>query len=30
MLNHTLTDKGLKTFLADWEKLKTENPNVEI
>jgi len=30
MLNHTLTDKGLKAFLADWEKLKTENPNVEI
>jgi len=30
MLTHTLTDKGLKAFLADWEKLKTENPNVEI
>ena len=30
MLNHTLTDKGLKAFLADWEKLKTEKPNVEI
>ena len=30
MLTHTLTDKGLKAFLDDWEKLKTENPNVEI
>jgi transaldolase len=30
MLTHTLTDKGLKAFLADWEKLKAENPNVEI
>ena len=30
MLTHTLTDKGLKAFLADWEKLKSENPNVEI
>ena len=30
MLTHTLTDKGLQAFLADWEKLKSENPNVEI
>ena len=30
MLSHTLTDKGLKAFLADWEKLKSENPNVEV
>jgi transaldolase len=30
MLTHTLTDKGLQTFLADWEKLKSENTNVEI
>jgi len=25
MLNHALTDKGLKTFLDDWEKLQSEN-----
>ena len=30
MLNHTLTDKGLKAFLADWEKLKSESPSVEV
>jgi len=30
MLNHTLTDKGLKAFLDDWEKLKSENPSVEV
>ncbi len=30
MLKHTLTDIGLKNFLADWEKLKTENPNIRI
>ena len=30
MLSHTLTDKGLSAFLADWEKLTSENPNVEI
>ena len=30
MLSHTLTDKGLKAFLADWEKLKSENPSVEV
>jgi transaldolase len=30
MLGHTLTDKGLKAFLADWEKLKSENPSVEV
>jgi len=28
MLKHRLTDIGLKNFLADWEKLKTENPNI--
>ena len=28
MLNHPLTDIGLKNFLADWEKLKAENPNI--
>ena len=30
MLSHTLTDKGLNAFLADWEKLTSENPNVKI
>ena len=25
MLGHALTDKGLKAFLADWEKLQAEN-----
>ena len=30
MLKHPLTDIGLKNFLADWEKLKTENPNIRI
>jgi transaldolase len=30
MLKHPLTDIGLKSFLADWEKLKQENPKVKI
>ena len=30
MLKHPLTDVGLKNFLADWEKLKKENPNIKI
>jgi len=30
MLGHPLTDIGLKNFLADWEKLKKENPNIQI
>jgi len=30
MLSHPLTDIGLKNFLADWEKLKKENPNIRI
>ena len=30
MLKHPLTDIGLKNFLADWEKLKKENPNIRI
>jgi transaldolase len=30
MLKHPLTDIGLKNFLADWEKLKQENPKVKI
>ena len=25
MLGHALTDKGLKAFLTDWEKLQSEN-----
>ena len=28
MLKHQLTDIGLKNFLADWEKLKSEDPNI--
>ena len=30
MLKHQLTDIGLKNFLADWEKLKSEDPNIHI
>lgn len=30
MIKHPLTDAGLKNFLADWEKLKKENPNIRI
>ncbi len=30
MLKHKLTDSGLKNFLADWEKLKKENPRIGI
>jgi len=30
MLKHPLTDIGLKNFLADWEKLKQENPKVQL
>jgi len=30
MLKHPLTDVGLKNFLADWEKLKKDNPNIKI
>jgi len=30
MLKHQLTDIGLKNFLADWEKLKAEDPNISI
>ena len=30
MLKHPLTDIGLKNFLADWEKLKTGNPDIRI
>src|SRR5919198_3561390 len=28
MLTHPLTDKGLASFLSDWEKVKNENPLV--
>jgi transaldolase len=30
MIVHPLTDKGLDSFLQDWERLKNETPNVEI
>lgn len=30
MLKHPLTDIGLTNFLADWEKLKQSNPEVQI
>ena len=30
MLRHPLTDMGLDNFLADWEKLKTQNPNAKL
>ena len=30
MLKHPLTDIGIKNFLADWEKLKKENPSIRI
>lgn len=30
MLQHQLTDIGLKNFLADWEKLKSEDPNIRL
>ncbi len=30
MIVHPLTDKGLASFLQDWERLKNETPNVEI
>ena len=29
MLGHSLTDKGLKAFLSDWEKLQSELSNKE-
>ena len=29
MLKHTLTDKGLKAFLDDWERLQAENPDLK-
>jgi transaldolase len=30
MLGHPLTDKGLAAFLADWEKVKKENPKLSL
>ncbi|HEX9678016.1 fructose-6-phosphate aldolase [Nitrososphaera sp.] len=30
MATHPLTDKGLAAFLADWEKVKKENPKMSI
>lgn len=30
MAAHPLTDKGLAAFLADWEKVKKENPKMSI
>ncbi len=30
MMLHPLTDKGLTGFLNDWEKVKTQNPNLLI
>jgi transaldolase len=30
MASHPLTDKGLAAFLADWEKVKKENPKLSI
>jgi len=30
MLRHPLTDIGLRSFLADWEKLKSETPDLRI
>ena len=30
MLTNMLTDNALKAFLADWEKLKSESPSVEV
>ncbi|HEY7506058.1 MAG TPA: fructose-6-phosphate aldolase [Nitrososphaera sp.] len=28
MMSHPLTDKGLHTFLSDWEKVKKDNPDL--
>jgi transaldolase len=30
MISHPLTDRGLSTFLSDWEKVKKENPDLII
>jgi transaldolase len=30
MMLHPLTDKGLTAFLADWKKVKKENPELMI
>lgn len=30
MLKHPLTNIGLENFLSDWEKVKSENPNIKL
>lgn len=30
MFLHPLTDKGLKTFISDWENLKRSNPSIKV
>ncbi len=30
MMSHPLTDKGLSSFLSDWEKVKKDNPGLKI
>lgn len=30
MFLHPLTDKGLKTFISDWENLKRTNPSIKV
>jgi transaldolase len=30
MISHPLTDKGLSTFLSDWEKVKKETPDLVL
>jgi transaldolase len=30
MIKHPLTDKGLNTFLEDWERVKKAYPNIEL
>lgn len=30
MMSHPLTDKGLNSFLSDWEKVKKDNPGLKL
>ncbi|MND02127.1 putative transaldolase [compost metagenome] len=30
MMSHPLTDRGLSSFLSDWEKVKKDNPGLKI
>jgi predicted ester cyclase len=30
MIHHSLTDKGLDAFLADWEKVKKGFPDLQF